>query len=211
MSPKNVKKTRALGPKRGGEREDPRLAQTRDIVLSSAVNLLLREGLGGVTAARVHQSTGVARTTIYRHWPTQTDLVLSTLDRLTVPGHILDVTDDFEADLRELLKRLKKRMAKRRVRELASATLALAMESPDHARLARKFLDGLLRPIRERISIETAHAEMDARQAERLYDRVVAPFVFRHVMMLGAIQQEQIDDVVRHAVAELSGRTGRKP
>jgi len=203
MSNKSINKPKVLEQEAAKRREDPRLTQTRDLVLTAAVKLLVEDGLSAVTVGAVHQRTGVARTTIYRHWPTQTDLVLAALDRLTVPARTVIVTEDFETDLRELLTLLKKRMEKRRVRELASATLALAMESAEHAPVARRFLDGLLQPIRERIRIETKRAAIDARKAERLFDRVVAPLLFRHVMMLGTIQRKQIDDVVRHAVAEL--------
>ncbi|MEL6338875.1 MAG: TetR/AcrR family transcriptional regulator C-terminal ligand-binding domain-containing protein [Myxococcota bacterium] len=183
--------------------EDPRLAQTRDLVLSTAVKLLLNEGLGQLTAFRVHQETGVARTTIYRQWPTQTDLVVATLERLTVPGEPFDDTEDFEADMRTLLLRLKKRMEKRQVRQLVAATLAMAMEDFDHAPLIRSFLNGLLKPIRVRIHREAKRAGMTKRETERLYDRIVAPFMFRHAMMLGTIQPEQVDDVVKQTMIAL--------
>jgi AcrR family transcriptional regulator len=197
MTPEGKKE----GP--GGCREDPRRAQTREIVLSASLKLLLEEGLDAVTVARVHRSTGVARTTIYRQWPTRTDLVLATLDKLTLSKHPFDFTDDLEGDLRELLGRLKKRMEKRRVRELVSATLSLAMESDEHQPVARRFLDGLLVKIRDRIAVAAQGAGLDDATSERLYDRVVAPFLFRHVLMLGAIQKEQIDEIVDQTMGAL--------
>ncbi len=188
----------------GGSRgEDPRLAQTREIVLTGAVALLVEEGLRKITVARLHKRTGVARTTIYRHWPTRTALLLATLDRITVPAQAIEATDDFASDLRALLVQLKLRMEARPVREMVSATLAMSMEEPDHAEVARRFLEGMLAPIRARIEHEASRSGLEPNRLQRLHDRVVGPILFRHVMMLDALDAAQIEEVVEHAVASL--------
>ena len=49
--------------------ENPRTTRIRDIVLPAVIELLLAEGAGAVTALRVSEQAGVARSTIYQHWP----------------------------------------------------------------------------------------------------------------------------------------------
>lgn len=48
--------------------EDPRTAQTRDLVLQAARMIVASEGQAAVTPTRLVELSGVARSTIYRHW-----------------------------------------------------------------------------------------------------------------------------------------------
>ncbi len=187
-------------PKGHAPREDPRLAQTRELVLDAAVKLLIAEGISSVTAGKVHKTTGVSRTTIYRHWPTRTDLLLATVDRITVSSHPIDATDDFESDVHYLLTKLTERMEKRPVREFVSAAFAMAVDNHDHAPVVRRFFDGMLSPIHQRISVEGERLDIDADEIDMLHDRIVSPFVFRYVLMFDSIKDEQVDRVLTELV-----------
>ncbi len=59
---------------------DPRAQRSRAAVVQGAAELLLAEGPGGVTVDAVVQRTGVARSTIYRHFPTSTDVLRAAVD-----------------------------------------------------------------------------------------------------------------------------------
>lgn len=60
---------------------DARVRGTHETVLTEGLRLLLSEGTGAVTHARISTETGVARTTIYRHWPTRADLLVASFVR----------------------------------------------------------------------------------------------------------------------------------
>jgi len=47
---------------------DPRVAETREVVLTAARRLISDEGQDAVTPTRLMAMTGVSRSTIYRHW-----------------------------------------------------------------------------------------------------------------------------------------------
>jgi AcrR family transcriptional regulator len=49
-------------------------------VVRGAAELLIADGPGGVTVDAVVQRTGVARSTIYRHFPTSTDVLRAAVD-----------------------------------------------------------------------------------------------------------------------------------
>ncbi|MBV6657682.1 MAG: TetR/AcrR family transcriptional regulator [Devosiaceae bacterium] len=49
--------------------EDPRLVATRAQALESALEILSLDGVLAVTHAAVAKRTGIARSTLYRHWP----------------------------------------------------------------------------------------------------------------------------------------------
>ena len=58
---------------------DPRVTRTHHLVLDAASEVLAAEGFGGFTVDGVAARSGVAKTTIYRHWPTRYDLLAATM------------------------------------------------------------------------------------------------------------------------------------
>lgn len=66
---------------------DPRVARSRRRVLDAATELLVSGGPSDVTVDAVVARSGVAKTTIYRHWASRDDLLVDLLGHLapTVP------------------------------------------------------------------------------------------------------------------------------
>ena len=64
-------------------RTDPRVALSRQRVLAATLDLLTDTGLGGLTIDDVSKRSGVAKTTIYRHWPNRTTLVIDACSQMT--------------------------------------------------------------------------------------------------------------------------------
>ncbi|MDP8979383.1 MAG: TetR/AcrR family transcriptional regulator [Acidobacteriota bacterium] len=54
----------------------PRQTKTRDRVLAAAGRILGRDGYSGLTMERVAAESGVAKTTLYRRWPTKAALCM---------------------------------------------------------------------------------------------------------------------------------------
>lgn len=54
---------------------DPRVHQTRQLVLAAARELLLEEGQDAVTPTRLAALTGISRSTIYRHWNEPAEII----------------------------------------------------------------------------------------------------------------------------------------
>ncbi len=86
-------------------RADPRPVQTRELVLQAAQKIILAQGHAAATPTRLAEMTGVARSTIYRHWPDPACLIADALDtgRQDVPlASTSDLRDDLCAYLVEL-------------------------------------------------------------------------------------------------------------
>ena len=66
-------------------REDPRKERSRRRALAAAAELLLARGLASLTVEAIAARSGVAKTTIYRHWPTRRDLVEAAFWRVAPP------------------------------------------------------------------------------------------------------------------------------
>ena len=55
---------------------DPRVARSRDTVLKAARDLLVEGGPGAVTVDAIVARSGVAKSTIYRHWESRDELLV---------------------------------------------------------------------------------------------------------------------------------------
>lgn len=88
-------------------RRDPRLERSREAILDAATELLSEGGVGRVTIDAITARSGVARSTLYRHFPTSTDVLAVAFQRLLPPLQA-PATD---APLRERLLTLVKQQA----------------------------------------------------------------------------------------------------
>ncbi|MDQ0383099.1 TetR/AcrR family transcriptional regulator [Amycolatopsis thermophila] len=66
-------------------RRDPRLDRSRSAILSAAVELLAEGGVRQVTIEAVTARSGVARSTLYRHFPNSTELLAAAFQELIPP------------------------------------------------------------------------------------------------------------------------------
>jgi AcrR family transcriptional regulator len=85
-----------------GDHVDPRVRRSREAVLAATAELLTEVGVHGVTIEAVALRSGVAKTTIYRHWPERSQLVLDAIDRVAEPCRAPD-TGTLRGDLTAIL------------------------------------------------------------------------------------------------------------
>jgi AcrR family transcriptional regulator len=84
---------------------DERVRRSRTAVLGATAQLLFERGFGGATVDEISRRSGVAKTTIYRHWPTRTDLLRDACSTLSTPLETPN-TGNFRADATTLTTRL---------------------------------------------------------------------------------------------------------
>jgi AcrR family transcriptional regulator len=82
----------------------PRCDVTRKAVLNAAYELLKEGGLGHFTIDGVATRSGVARTTIYRWWPSKGALAMEGFMEATAQDVHVPPTDSVAADLRTMLR-----------------------------------------------------------------------------------------------------------
>jgi AcrR family transcriptional regulator len=75
-------------------------------VLTAATELLVENGPRGVTVDAVTERSGVAKSTIYRHWPSQTALLVDVIRANIPPFPEIDPALDFESSLRSYMSAL---------------------------------------------------------------------------------------------------------
>lgn len=145
---------------------------TRELVLRAALDLLLTDGIGALTAQRLHEASGVARSTIYRHWPTPDDVLDDLLDVAARTEHPMP-TGDVEADLGAALDALLWRLRHRPVAPFLAALMA--GPASDAALVARRtrYVDTLLEPFHT--ALHAVSPRLLAAQREELVSLVVGP------------------------------------
>ncbi|GLY30771.1 TetR/AcrR family transcriptional regulator [Kineosporia sp. NBRC 101731] len=65
--------------------EDPRFLRSRDAIVGAARELLMTHGPGAITHARVAEQAGIARATVYRHWPRTDQLLAAAMATVPMP------------------------------------------------------------------------------------------------------------------------------
>lgn len=64
---------------------DERVVRSRTAVLNATAELLFERGYGGTSIDEIARRSGVAKTTIYRHWPDRTALLRDACSKIGTP------------------------------------------------------------------------------------------------------------------------------
>lgn len=183
--------------------ENPRTRRMREAVLTAVAELILTEGAGAVTALRVSQHAGVARSTIYDHWTTSEALVLDAIDMVTAPQATISSTDDLEADLLTALLGLRDRLERRPFRIWFATLLDHGNREPAFAEAQTRFVTGVLRPVSETISAAQRQGELDDHiDADDAAAQLALPILSQHVLLRATASDEQIAESVARFLAE---------
>lgn len=119
-------------------------SETEAVVLTAALHLLLTEGAAALSAQRLHVSTGVSRSTIYRHWPTPRAVLAALIE--VAPRPAGSRTGDARTDLHAEVDALCDRLRDRPVRGFLHAIVAAAAWDFEFTDLRRRYVEDLLAP-----------------------------------------------------------------
>lgn len=88
------------------DESDPRVQRSRTKLLAAATELLIEAGPRGVTVDAVAERSGVAKSTLYRHWGSVTEMLVDVM-RANVPTMSPpDLTSGFETALRTVMREI---------------------------------------------------------------------------------------------------------
>ena len=132
---------------KGGENEDARVARTRADVSRAALKVLVESGWDDVTHARVAETAGYSKTTLYTHWPSRFDLIAMALDALgDMPHH--QPTGDLRADVAGELQVFRQAITDLGLDRILSG-MTLSSSAKEVARLRHRVNTDGQRPLRE--------------------------------------------------------------
>lgn len=158
---------------------DKRVQRSMKAVLAATFKLLAEEGLSGVTVDEVAKRSGVAKTTIYRHWPSRNALLLAACSNLGARPEAPD-TGSFRGDLGALLTNMARRLRSERWASILPSIIDAAERDPElaevHARLHADFMAPLYAIIERAKSKGELPRERDA---SHVVASVVGPLFYR--------------------------------
>jgi AcrR family transcriptional regulator len=83
---------------------DPRVSRTRAAVLQTATDLLVEGGPNALTIDAIVARSGVAKSTIYRHWPSRDEVLLAVIESRAPMMPEPDPDADVVTSIRELVR-----------------------------------------------------------------------------------------------------------
>ena len=182
---------------------DPRVARTRDRVMDAAWQLLTEAGFDGVTVEDVSERSGVARSTLYRHWRSMPELLR---DAFTAQARRRGPTDDAGTGL-EALTAYAQAMAVGLVDLWGRAAVSLAASAAVHAEqgeVLQVFVEGNRRDLRALVEGAVAAGELAQGTdvgvvVEQLLDLVVAPLFYRYQFLDSPLTPPQAAELAARA------------
>jgi AcrR family transcriptional regulator len=120
---------------------DPRIARTRRRVLDAALDLLAEKGFAALSVEGVAERSGVAKSTIYRHWPGLPALLLDAFGTVNPEPPAFASAGSLRTDLRTFLSELTGAITASRWGSLLAALVDAAERDAQFSELTRNFVE----------------------------------------------------------------------
>jgi len=181
----------------------------RQAVLEAADDLLVTKGFAGVTMEGIAASAGVAKQTVYRWWPSKTDVLVDAFLEDAAQDLAPPDYGDLERDLRAHLRQLADFLSRSDSGAVFRALIGQAQHDPAFAAAFRtRYLDEQRR--RDRLPLDRAaqRGQIPATfDAAAEIDQMVGPIYYR-VLVTGEPVEQQFTD---HLVDEFLSRMTSTP
>jgi AcrR family transcriptional regulator len=160
---------------------DPRIERSRELVLNATLELLGEIGYGNLTIEAVAARSGVAKSTIYRHWPGKLALITDAFTEMKQanyvpppPGSVRSRVECFLADLAGSIKHADWRAA------CMPALIDASARDPDVAKLSRQLAELATGRLVAVLDEALAAGELpDGTDTEILADALAGPIIMR--------------------------------
>jgi AcrR family transcriptional regulator len=157
----------------------PRSAAAREAVLTATTALLADAGVEGLHIEQVSARSGVAKTTIYRHWPTKADLVVDAISSCVVPVATPN-SGDLRRDLIEVVVGMRDALVASGLIDLVPSLLAAARNDPELAALHERLGQDRDTPVRTVLELaQLRRALPDEIDLDRAAELLVGPLLLR--------------------------------
>lgn len=184
-------KTGQPSPRRRGEE------RTREL-LEVTLELAAEDGYRGLTVEAVARRAGVGKHTIYRRWPSITQLLLDALNRVWTSDLDYQTSGNIRTDLREQFRRSSRALSTPPIGPIYRAVIAEAQaDSELRATLHEKFLATVERRTLDRILFAQRNGELIPDVDLGIAAEVLAgTLYYRWLLTPRPIDEEVIDGVI---------------
>jgi AcrR family transcriptional regulator len=168
---------------------DGRIRKSRDRVLTTAFEILGQSGIGGFSVDEVARRSGVAKTTIYRHWASREALVLDAASRISAEQDVPD-SGSLEGDLVAILVNLGHLLSTARWSSVVPSIVDVAERDPEFAAVHGTIQRGHAAPVRMVLERAVERGELsESTDVSTMVSGLVGPLYYRRWF-----SREPIDD-----------------
>ena len=184
----------------------PRSAEARTKVLSAASDLMAARGVSSLTIDQVAHRSGVAKTTIYRHWPERTSLIVDAvnaqLEHVGTPD-----TGSLRGDLVAFFGGMVRTDLSGNVGQIIPCLIEAAGRDPEMASLLDRIGSQRRRVIEVLLGRAIDRGEIDARaDLEPLVGVIVGPILYEKMIRRVPLSAEYIDTCLEIVLAGLQAK-----
>jgi AcrR family transcriptional regulator len=185
----------------GADKLDGRVRRSRERVLTTTFELLGESGVGGFTVDEVARRSGVAKTTIYRHWPSREALVIDACSQISDEQEVPD-TGSLEGDVTAILTNIGHLLETARWSSVLPSIVDVAERDPEFADIHRRIQHGHAAPLREVIDRAAGVGEIPA-TADRsmMIAALMGPLFYRRWFSREPIDVQFVKRVVSNVIS----------
>jgi AcrR family transcriptional regulator len=183
-----------------GSETDERVQRSRKTVLTATLQLLAEAGLSGVSVDEVSRRSGVAKTTIYRHWPSRSALLLDACSNLGAKPQAPD-TGTLKGDLTVLATYMAGRLRSDRWASILPSMIDAAERDPELAEVHTRLHAGFMEPLYVVIDRAKKRGELspDCDPSE-IVASVVGPLYYRRWFSRQPLDEKFAKNIVERVV-----------
>lgn len=182
---------------------DDRVRRSKERVLRATSELLTESGLGGVSVEEVSRRSGVAKTTIYRHWATRADLVIDACSQINTKQDVPD-TGSFEGDITAFLTSMATLLCTARWSSVVPSIIDAAERDPDIAQIHSIIQRGHAAPLQEIIARAVHNGEIPMSiDPSTLIAALLGPLFYRRWFSREPLEDTFVKAVVRNVISQL--------
>jgi AcrR family transcriptional regulator len=190
---------------RGDLETDERVRQSKEAVLAATYELLTETGFGGVSVDAVARRSGVAKTTIYRHWPSRSALLLDACSRMRARPEVPD-TGSLTKDLQMLAADLAGRLRTARWPTVLPSIIDAAERDPELAALHARLHAEVTSAFQAVVERGRRRSELSPRRdLSEVVACVIGPLFYRRWFSREALDERFVNAVVENAVRGAKG------
>jgi AcrR family transcriptional regulator len=182
---------------------EPRIARTREVVFAATIEIVAEQGFAGASIEAIAQRAGVARSTIYRNWPTRTDLVVEAVGATI--GPVGSATHgDLRTDLVAIVTRLAELLTSDVMGSVAAAIILESRHDPELEELRRRFVASRRSALDAVLDDAVARGDLPpGTDVELLGDELAAMVMFRALILRAPIDTGWVEGHVDRCLQQI--------
>ncbi len=179
--------------------QSERVRRSMDSVLKATHELLRSSGLSGISVDEISRRSGVAKTTIYRHWPSRSALVLDACAHMASPLGAPD-TGSLRGDLLALASEIARQLQAEAWASIAPSVMDAAEHDQDIADVQALQHNALLAPFRTVLERAKERGEQSLPESAEIVASILGPLFYRRWMSREQIDGAFVERVVDRAL-----------